>query len=85
MVLWGGGQIRGTISFYADTAILPDPTSDAQGKMQMHLNASQMDTVIELLRQENPVWIWLNDASGLTQAGLAAGNEPVGEEEGAAG
>lgn len=85
MVLWGGGQIRGSISFFPDAAILPEPTSDAQGKIQVHLNASHMETVMELLRQENPVWIWLNDSSGLTQAGLAAGNEPVGEEEGAAG
>ena len=45
----------------------------------MHYNLSQFAAILQLLREEEPVYLY---GFGPTYAGLQTGGEPTGEEEG---
>lgn len=82
VLLFDANNVRALASFHADGTSLDPPTVTASGYVYLHFNISQMDTVLEILRQEDPVWVF---EFGAGTAGLAVGGEPVGEEEGSKG
>lgn len=76
-------QFRGYAYFYPDgTALAPAVIDDVNGVIAVHYNLSQFTAVLQLLREERPVWLYGFDPD---HAGLQTGAEPTGEEEGLAG
>jgi hypothetical protein len=81
--LYEGGAYRGYAYFYPDGTPLALPVIDAAaGQIFIHLNLSQLTGILQLLREEKPVYLY---EFGTTNAGLMTGTEPTGEEEGIAG
>jgi hypothetical protein len=81
--LYQGGVYRGYAYFYPDGTPLSPPVIDAgNGRVFVHFNLSQFEGVLQILREEKPVYLY---EFGATNAGLMTGSEPTGEEEGIAG
>jgi hypothetical protein len=77
--LYDGDTYRGYVYFFADGTPLAPPVHDAaNGRIFLHLNLCQFDAVLEMLREEHPIYIYY---AGPTNAALRTGKEPVGEEE----
>jgi hypothetical protein len=81
--LYERGTPRGRAAFYPDGTPLAPPLIDAgAGRVELHLTLSQLEAVLQLLREEQPIYLY---EQGPTDAGLATGQEPTGEEEGPGG
>jgi hypothetical protein len=81
--LYEGGVYRGYAYFYPDGTPLSQPVIDAaNGQVFVSFNLSQLGPVLQMLREEKPVYLY---EFGVTNAGLMTGSEPTGEEEGLAG
>jgi hypothetical protein len=77
------GQYRGYAYFYPDgTPLAPAVVDDVNGQIYVHYNLSQFPAVLQLLREERPVYLY---EFGPSNVGLQTGGEPTGEEEGLAG
>jgi hypothetical protein len=77
--LYGGTNYRGYAYFFPDGTPLAPPVFDsANGRVFLHLNLVEFGPVLELLRNEKPVYVYF---LGPTNAALRTGMEPVGEEE----
>ena len=74
----GSGRYRGRIYFHPDGNELIDPT-ESGGVITLRYNLCQLPSVIDMLRNEKPVYIYYYSVGN---AGLKTGKEPVGEEEG---
>ena len=83
ILLYEGGMFRGYAYFYPDgTALAPPVIDSTNGAIYVHYNLSQLAGVLQMLREEQPVYLY---EFGVTNAGLMTGEEPTGEEEGPAG
>lgn len=81
--LYQGATYRGYVYFYPDGTPLAPPVIDAtNGRIFIHFNLSQLDAVLQLVREEKPVYLY---EFGATNVGLMTGAEPTGEEEGLSG
>lgn len=81
--LYEQGNYRGYAYFYPDgTPLAPPVINSANGFIALHFNLSQLAAVLQLLREERPVYLY---EFGVTNAGLMTGGEPTGEEEGTSG
>jgi hypothetical protein len=81
--LYQGGTYRGYAYFFPDGTPLAQPVIDAaNGQVFVHFNLSQLGPVLQMLREEKPIYLY---EFGVTNAGLMTGSEPTGEEEGLAG
>jgi hypothetical protein len=81
--LYEGNQFRGYAYFYPDgTPLAPAVVDAANGQIYVHYNLSQFAAILQMLREEQPVYLF---EFGPSNAGLHSGGEPVGEEEGLAG
>lgn len=81
--LYEGGVYRGYAYFFPDgTALAPAVVDSANGQIFVHFNLSQLGPVLEMLREETPIYLY---EFGVGNAGLMTGGEPTGEEEGLAG
>lgn len=69
---------RGQASFFPDGTELSPPLVDSSGRINIHFNLSQFHAVMEMLRTEQPIYLYY---FAQTDAGIATGHEPVGEEE----
>ena len=68
------------ILFYAQSASIPPNSYNSGSKIGVaHENASRFDDYLDLLRNEDPVWVTFNE-DAKTYVVYAAG-EPVGEGE----
>ena len=77
--LYEGNTYRGYVYFFPDGTPLAPPVHDpTNGRAFLHLNLSQFDATIEILRTEKPIYLYY---SSPTNAALMSGKEPVGEEE----
>jgi hypothetical protein len=77
--LYEGGKYRGYVYFFPDGTPLAAPVHDAtNGRVFLHLNLSQLEAVLELVREEKPLYVYYLSP---TNAALRTGAEPVGEEE----
>jgi hypothetical protein len=80
--LFEAETFRGYAYFYPDGTPLADPVIDTtNGAVFAHFNLSQLDGVLQMLREEKPLSL---HEFGITNAGLMSGGEPTGEEEGLA-
>ena len=81
--LYQGAIYRGYAYFFPDgTPLAPAVIDAANGRIFVHFNLSQLAGVMQMLREEKPIYLYEN---GADNAGLMSGSEPTGEEEGAAG
>ena len=81
--LYEGGAYRGYAYFFPDgTPLAPAVIDATNGRVFVHFNLSQLAGVLQLLREEKPVYLY---EFGVSNAGLMTGSEPTGEEEGIAG
>jgi hypothetical protein len=77
--LYQGANYRGYIYFFPDGTPLAAPVYDAaNGRVFLHVNLSQFQGTMEMLRTEKPLYVYYNDVSN---AALRSGVEPTGEEE----
>ena len=77
--LYEGNKYRGYVYFFPDGTSLSPPVEDASnGRVFLHFNLSQFHATMEMLRTEDPIYIYYMSP---THAGLRSGKEPVGEEE----
>jgi len=82
-LLYEGSTFRGYAYFFPDgTALSPPAIDDVNGAIYVHYNLSQFVGVLQMLREEQPVYLY---EFGTTNAGLMTGQEPTGEEEGLGG
>jgi len=81
--LYEAGKFRGYAYFYPDATPLAPAVIDAvNGAIFVHFNLSQFAGVLQLLREERPVYLY---EFGPSNAGLMTGGGPTGEEEGLSG
>jgi hypothetical protein len=81
--LFQGFDFRGYAYFFPDGTPLAPPVIDsANGQVYVHYNLSQLAGVLQMVREEKPLYLY---EFGPTNAGLATGIEPTGEEEGISG
>ena len=77
--LYEGNKYRGYVYFFPDGTALAPPVEDSTiGRVFLHFNLSQFHATMEMLRTEEPVYLYYVNP---TQAALRSGKEPVGEEE----
>ncbi|MDP8931616.1 MAG: hypothetical protein M3O70_24360 [Actinomycetota bacterium] len=81
--LYEGGTYRGYAYFFPDgTSLAPAVIDATNGRVFVHFNLSQFDGVVQMLREEKPIYLY---EFGVNNAGLMTGIEPTGEEEGISG
>jgi hypothetical protein len=81
--LYQANTFRGYAYFFPDGTPLAPPVIDpANGRVLVHYNLSQFVGILQMLRQEKPIWLF---EFGPDNAGLSTGAEPTGEEEGIGG
>ena len=81
--LYEGGVFRGYAYFHPDgTALAPPGIDSVEGVVSVHYNLSQLAGVLQMVREERPLYLYEFEP---TNAGLASGMEPTGEEEGMSG
>ena len=77
--LYEGGKYRGHVYFFPDgTTLDPSVHHTATGLILHNFNLCQFHAVMEMLRNEKPIYLYYFDTQN---AGLMCGREPVGEEE----
>jgi hypothetical protein len=70
---------RGCLWFYPDGTPLAPPFDDTEnGRISLHFNLCQFHAVMELLRTEDPIYLYYNSPK---DAALRSGKEPSGKEE----
>ena len=62
---------------FNDTGMLFENDSNAGGIIKMHLPSAMFENVLDVLRNEKPVYIYFAQGRGF----LATSKEPVGENE----
>lgn len=73
-------KLRGYVSFYDDKHTLPDNTEDVWEGIQwcrINMHQSQYPYIVDLLRNEKPVYLLYYDSI----VSIESGREPVGESE----
>lgn len=77
--LYEGSKYRGYAYFFADdTPLAPPVYHSSTGQVFVHYNLSQFDAVLDLVRNEKPIYLYYSNPSN---AGLKTSTEPVGEAE----
>ena len=77
--LFEGDEYRGYAYFYADGAELKRPSHNgAIGRVHLHFNMSQYESVLDMLRNESPVTLYFKS---YTDAGLRCGKDPFAAPE----
>jgi hypothetical protein len=77
------GDPVGTLHFHDEGAQLPANElvrpEDGGPMCRLHFRLSQFPHLIDLLREEKPLYLWFSEASA--QGAVMTGAEPVGEGE----
>ncbi|RSC93157.1 hypothetical protein [Tenacibaculum singaporense] len=77
--LYQGTKYRGYAYFFAEDTPLAQPVyNSSTGQVFVHYNLSQFDAVLDILRNESPIYLYYHSPSN---AGLNTSREPVGENE----
>ena len=77
--LYEGTKYRGYAYFFPDgTPLAPAVLDSVNGRVYVHFNLSQFHAVMEMLRTEDPIYVYFVSP---THAALRSGKEPTGEEE----
>jgi hypothetical protein len=79
--LYGPADALGYAYFFLDSTQLQPPLIN-QGFIALHYNLALFGPILQILREESPVYLY---EFGASNAGLKTGTEPTGEEEGLGG
>ena len=79
----GDSNKKGRLLFIPDGKPLPNPPNqpDANGEIVLHFTLSQLQPVLQTLREEKPVSIRTGGFGDQQGAMVFTGQEPTGEEE----
>lgn len=77
------GDLVGMLHFHSEGTQLPTNDlldgGDGGPVCRLHYRLSQFAHLVDLLREEKPLYLWFSEASG--QGAVMTGAEPVGEGE----
>lgn len=78
----GTGGERCAVWFTEDpAATLPDAAQIAPNYYSFYYHLHQLPTLIDMLCNEGPVFVYFNDDNGWPNSRISTSNEPVGEGE----
>ena len=69
------------ITFVNDDDPLPEATNSGKNYF-LYYRESQLDMLIDMLRNEKPIFVDFNNDNGWANSRITTTDEPVGEEEG---
>jgi hypothetical protein len=82
LVLTGTAGQTCSVWFVEDPAgVLPAATQVAPNIYSFYYHHSQLPHLIDMLRNEKPIFVFFNNDSGFNNSRIATTNEPVGEGE----
>lgn len=76
-----GGQMCGVWFVEDPAAALPAATQDAPDTYSFHYHHSQLEHLIDMLRNEKPVFVFFDNDNGYANSRISTTEEPVGEGE----
>jgi hypothetical protein len=74
------GSYVGQLVFHADGSALP-ADSHADGQVNLHYHVENFDNIIDILRNEKPMYLLYSGSGSGFENGLMTAAEPVGESE----
>jgi hypothetical protein len=75
--LYGENRLIGALYFYRKKEYLPDEDSPGTNHIVANYPIEDLPAIIDLLRNEKPIWLRLIDNLAL----ISTSGEPIGEEE----
>ncbi len=73
-----GNSYKGTLYFYREGKEITANRKLPSEALLLHFPSHQCAEIIETLRREKPLFLWLDDQ---LMGGLSTSEEPIGEEE----
>jgi hypothetical protein len=64
-----------------DTAALPEAYEQAPNAYAFYYHHRQLPHLIDMLRNEKPIWVYFNNDNGFNNSRISTTKEPVGEGE----
>jgi hypothetical protein len=82
LILKGTGGQTCSVWFVEDPAAdLPEASQVAANYYAFYYHHSQLDHLIDMLRNEKPVFVFFNNDNGFANSRISTTDEPVGEGE----
>ena len=75
-----GGKVC-FVSFKEDSIANLPPATNSGNFYWFYYRESQITHLIDMLRNESPVWVYFNDTAGFNNSRISTSDEPVGEGE----
>lgn len=63
------------------SADLPEAKMISQNYFSLYYHHSQLDHLIDMLRNEKPITVYFNNDNGFNNSRISTSNEPIGEGE----
>ncbi|SRX53959.1 hypothetical protein [Aequorivita sp. CIP111184] len=80
--LYGSGSNACMVLFQSNPdATLPPATMHGENFFRLHYHQYQLDSLIDMLRNESPIFVFFNNDNGQNNSRISTSNEPVGEGE----
>lgn len=76
-----GGQLCAVWFTEDPAAVLPDAEQLASSSFSFHFHLHQLPVLIDMLRNERPVFVYFNNDNGWPNSRISTADEPVGEGE----
>ncbi|MCY1722835.1 hypothetical protein OU798_20980 [Prolixibacteraceae bacterium Z1-6] len=82
LILKGTGGETCSVWFIEDpTHNLPTACKVAENYYAFYYHHYQLDTIVDMLRNESPIYVFFNDENHLNNSRISTTDEPVGEGE----
>ena len=75
------GEVCGVWFVEDPDAILPDAHEDSPNFFSIYYHYAQFDQILDMLRNEKPVFVHFNNDRGFDNSRISTNREPVGEGE----
>ena len=75
-----GGKYAGQLIFHPDGQTLP-PDANPGGQPNLHYHLENFENVIDMLRNEKPMYLLYSGSGGGFENGIKTTPEPIGEAE----
>jgi hypothetical protein len=75
-----GGTYIGQLIFHPDGQALP-PDANPGGQPNLHYHLENFENVIDMLRNEKPMYLLYSGSGGGNENGIKTTKEPIGEAE----
>jgi hypothetical protein len=80
MILFGAaGELCGVFFEVDEMATLPQPVNNGPNIYQFFYYQSQLDHLIDMVRNETPVFVIFDDEGGLQNSRISTSENPAGE------